>query len=102
MGDLDAADAAFNEGRLAARAQREEMARDEARFLADAARLDRLRLNYEAACARFAEAARLDPDNVWLWIELGNLWVTRGSLAEAERAFSAARDAAARSGDVRD
>ena len=101
-GDLDAADAAFNEGRLAARERRIEAAREEARFLAEAARLDRVRLNYDAACAKFSEAARLDPDNVWLWIELGDLWTTRGSLAEAERAFSAAHDAAARSGNDRD
>ena len=73
-GDLDAADAAFNEGRLAARERRIEAAREEARFLAEAARLDRVRLNYDAACAKFSEAARLDPDNVWLWIELGDLW----------------------------
>ena len=73
-GDFDAARAALNEGREAARAMREEMSRTEAGFLADEARVDRLQLNYDAACAKFAEAARLDPDNVWLWIELGNLW----------------------------
>ncbi|HEY3623897.1 MAG TPA: DUF4062 domain-containing protein [Roseiarcus sp.] len=101
-GELDAADAAFNDGRLAARRRRKEAAREEARFLADAARLDRLRLNYDAACAKFAEAARLDPDYVWLRIELGDLWVTRGSLAEAAEAFFAARDAAVRSGNDRD
>ena len=64
---------------------REEMSRTEAGFLADEARVDRLQLNYDAACAKFAEAARLDPDNVWLWIELGDLWTTRGSLAEADQ-----------------
>ena len=84
-GDFDAARAALNEGRERARALREEASRTEAGFLADEARVDRLQLNYDAACAKFAEAARLDPDNVWLWIELGDLWVTRGSLAEAER-----------------
>jgi tetratricopeptide (TPR) repeat protein len=100
-GELDAADAAFNEGRLAARERRTEAAREEARFLGEAARLDRVRLNYDAACAKFAEAARLDPDNVWIWIELGDLWTTRGSLAEATSAFSAAREAA-RGGADRD
>ena len=83
-GDFDAARAALNEGRERARALREEASRTEAGFLADEARVDRLQLNYDAACAKFAEAARLDPDNVWLWIELGDLWVTRGSLAEAD------------------
>ena len=81
---------------------REEASRTEAGFLADEARVDRLQLNYEAACAKFAEAARLDPDNVLTWSELGDLWITRGSLAEAEKAFVGARDAAMRGGDDRD
>jgi tetratricopeptide (TPR) repeat protein len=97
-GELDAARAALNEGRERARASREEASQTEAQFLADEARVDRLQLNYNAACAKLTEAARLDPDNVWLWINLGDLWKLRGSLAEAERAFLAARDAAARSG----
>ncbi|HEY6520838.1 MAG TPA: hypothetical protein VIZ19_15895 [Roseiarcus sp.] len=101
-GDFDAARAALNEGRQRAQALREEASRTEAAFLADEARVDQLQLNYDAACVKFAEAARLDPDNVWLWIELGDLWVRRGSLAEAETAFSAARDAAVRSGNDRD
>ena len=92
----------MNDGRLRARALREEIGRSEAGFLADEARVDRLQLNYDAACAKFAEAASLDPDNVWIWIELGDLWTTRGSLAEAAKAFFAARDAAARGGDDRD
>jgi tetratricopeptide (TPR) repeat protein len=101
-GDFDAARAALNDGRQRARALREEASRTEAQFLADEARVDRLQLNYEAACAKFAEAASLDPSFVWLWIALGDLWVTRGSLAEAKRAFVAARDAAARGGADRD
>jgi tetratricopeptide (TPR) repeat protein/energy-coupling factor transporter ATP-binding protein EcfA2 len=99
-GDFDAARAALNEGRQGA--LRAEASRTEAGFLADEARVDRLQLNYDAACAKFAEAARLDPDNVWLWIELGDLWVLRGSLAEARSAFFTARDAAIRSGADRD
>jgi tetratricopeptide (TPR) repeat protein len=101
-GDFDAARAVLNEGRLRARALREEASRTEAGFLADEARVDRLQLNYDAACSKLAEAASLDPDNAWLWIELGDLWVTRGSLAEASKAFAAARDAAARNGDEYD
>jgi len=61
-GDFDAARAALNEGRLRARAMREEASRTEAGFLADEARVDRLQLNYDAACAKFAEVSRLDPD----------------------------------------
>ena len=99
-GDFDAARAALNEGRERARALREEASRTEAGFLVDEARVDRLQLNYDAACGKFAEAARLDPDNVWLWIELGDLWVIRGSLSEAAKAFAGAREAAARSGAI--
>ena len=101
-GDFDAARAALNEGRVAARALREEFARSEAAFLADEARVDRLQLNYDAACAKFAEAANLDPGNVWIWIELGDLWMTRGSLAQAAHAFRAAREAAVGRGNDRD
>ena len=61
-----------------------------------------MQLNYDPACVKFAEAARLDPDKVWLWIELGDLWTTRGSLAEAKKAFSASRNAASRNGNDRD
>ena len=102
QGEFDAARAALNDGRLRARALREEISRSEAGFLADEARIDRLQLNYDSACAKFAEAVSVDRDNVWLWIELGDLWTTRGSLAEAEQAFFAARDAAVRSSNDRD
>jgi hypothetical protein len=86
-GDFDAARAALNEGRERARALREEASRTEAGFLADEARVDRLQLNYDAACVKFAEAGRLDPDNVWLWINLGDLWTTRGSLGGGREGF---------------
>jgi len=102
QGDFDAARATLSEGRQRARELREEMSRTEAGFLAQEARVDRLQLSYEAACAKFAEAAKLDPDNVAIWGELGDLWIVRGSLDEAGRAFSSARDAAARSHDDRD
>jgi tetratricopeptide (TPR) repeat protein len=101
-GDFDTARAALNEGRQAARALREEASRTEAVFLADEGRVDRLQLNYDAACAKFTEAARIDPDNVWLWIQIGDLWDTRGSLAEAKKAFAAASHAAARNSDDHD
>ena len=86
----------------AARALREEISRSEAGFLADEARIDRLQLNYDAACKNFAEAARLDPADCWIWIELGDLWRLLGSLGEAEKAFHAALEAAVGSGDERD
>ena len=101
QGEFDAARATLRQGRMAARALREELSRSEAGFLADEARIDKLQLNYEAACENFAEAARLDPGNCWIWIELGDLWTLRGSLAKAEKAFRAALKTAA-GGDERD
>jgi tetratricopeptide (TPR) repeat protein len=95
-GDFDAARSALREGQRRTDEMLEELSRTKAGFLADEARVDRLQLNYDAACAKFAEAARLDPDNVSFWIELGDLWTLRGSLGEAKSAFSDARDAAAR------
>ncbi len=102
QGEFDAARAVLREGREVARALREEISRSEAGFLADEARIDRLQLNHDAARAKFAEAARLNPDDCWVWIELGDLWTLLGSLAEAETAFRAARRAAAENGDERD
>jgi predicted Zn-dependent protease len=84
----------LQQGRMAARALREGISRSEAGFLADEARVERLQLNYDAACENFAEATRLDPGNCWIWVELGDLWVLRGSLAEAEKAFRSAVKAA--------
>jgi tetratricopeptide (TPR) repeat protein len=101
QGDFDAARATLHNGRMAARALREELSRSEAGFLADEARIDRLQLNYDAACEHFAEAARLDPGNCWIWIELGDLWTLRGLLAKAEKAFFAALKSAVASGDDR-
>ena len=92
----------MNEGRQRARALREEVGRSEAGFLVDGAHVDRLQLNHDAACVKLAEAARLDPDNAQIAIELGDLWILRGSLAEGEKAFAAARAAAARTGEPRD
>jgi tetratricopeptide (TPR) repeat protein len=101
-GDFDAARAALREGQRLADEMLEELSRTKVGFLADEARVDRLQLNYDPACVKFAEAAGLDPDKVWLWIELGDLWTTRGSLAEAKKAFSASRNAASRNGNDRD
>src|SRR5208283_2463779 len=91
-GEFDAARAELRKGREAARALREDISRSEAGFLVDEARVDQLQLNYDAACAKFLEATRLDPDNPWIWIDLGDLWVIRGSLIEAGKAFRAATE----------
>ncbi len=58
-GKLDAARAALNRGREVARALREETSRNEAEFLADEARIDRLQLAYRSAAQKYAEAAAL-------------------------------------------
>ncbi len=102
LGDFDAARAVLREGREAARALREEISRSEAAFLADEARVNRLQLNTDAALENLTEASRLDPDNTWVWIHLGDLWLERGSLVEAEKAYAAALKAAVASGDDRD
>ena len=101
-GDFDAARAVLREGREAARALRREFSRSEAEFLVDEARLNRLQLDYAQARTNLAEATRLDPDNCWAWIELGDLWTLLGSLREAEQAFRAALRAAVANGDERD
>ena len=101
-GEFEAARAELRKGRNAAREIREEVSRSEAEFLVDEARVDRLQLNYDEACKKLADALHLDPDKFWVWVELGDLWVTRGSLVGAEKAFRAATEAARRSDDERD
>jgi tetratricopeptide (TPR) repeat protein len=58
-GDLDGARKALVRGREAARAQRSDASRDEAKFLALDARVDDLQLAYRSAAAKYAEAAGL-------------------------------------------
>ena len=102
QGEFDAARAVLREGREAARALRKELSRSEAGFLLDEGRLNKLQLDYDAALENFEEASHLDPDNCWIWIELGDLWIFLGSLAKAEQAFRAALEAALVSKDERD
>ena len=64
--------------------------------------MNRLQLDHTAACANLVEATRLDPDNCWAWIELGDLWLLLGSLSQSEQAFGEAIKAATGSGDERD
>ncbi|MFD1303058.1 hypothetical protein ACFQ4G_15900, partial [Methylobacterium marchantiae] len=101
-GRLDEARSALREGREAARALREEIGRSEARFLSDEARIDRLQLSHAAACDKLTEAARLDPGDVWIAIDLGDLWILRGSLDRAQTSFHGALRAAKSGGDERD
>ena len=101
-GEFDAARATLNEGRIAARALREEMSSIRGRFSRGRGAHRPVAVALRAACAKFVEAANLDPSDCWIWIELGDLWTIRGSLGEAEKAFFAARMIAATNGDDRD
>jgi len=102
QGEFDAARVVLREGREAARALRKELSRSEAGFLADEARVNMLQLDYDAALENFVEASHLDPDNCWIWIDLGDLWILLGSLAKTEQAFRAALKAALVNEDDRD
>jgi hypothetical protein len=79
-GDLDAARAALNRGREAARALREETSLSEAEFLADEARIDHLQLAYRNAAQKYAEAAGLvapfdsDAERQYLLSQAGELY----------------------------
>jgi tetratricopeptide (TPR) repeat protein len=71
-------------------------------LLRERAAVERLAFDHEAAKATFAQITELDPDAVWDWISLGDLWVTTGSLAAALGAYGKAEAAARRIGDERD
>jgi tetratricopeptide (TPR) repeat protein len=73
-GDLDGARHALVRGREAARAQRTDASRDEAKFLALDARVDDLQLAYGSAAAKYAEAASLVApfDTKQQWVFLSN------------------------------
>jgi tetratricopeptide (TPR) repeat protein len=68
-GDLDGARHALMRGREAARAQRSDASRNEAKFLALDAQVDDLQLAYKSAAEKYAEAAGLvapfDPKQQW-------------------------------------
>ncbi len=71
-------------------------------LLKERAAIERLSFDYSAAKGTLAEVTRLDPDDVWALIDLGDLYVTTGSLAGAEQAFRAAAEASRRQGNDRD
>ena len=88
QGEFDAARAVLQQGRIAARALREEFSRTEAEFLADEARVEKLQLNYDTACENFAEATRLDPGNCWIWIDLGAGYASARGASDEKRVAS--------------
>ena len=71
-------------------------------LLKERAAIERIAFNYEQAKATLTEITRLDPDDVWAWIDLGDLWVRTGLLTPAVDAFDRASGAAQRVGDDRD
>ena len=64
--------------------------------------IERLAFDHAAAMVTFGEITRLAPDDMWPWIELGEEWLTTGSLANALDCFLSAQAAADRNGDQRD
>jgi len=83
----------------------EEEARRQQRLiplLAEKAAIARLSYDYPSAKTTLEELLRFDPDRVWSWIDLGDIWMTTGSLDEAAKAFRAAGDAARRTRNERD
>ncbi len=74
----------------------------ETALLAEQAAVERLVYDYAGAKATLQELLRLDPDAIWRWIDLGDLWGTTGNLAEASRAFGSALEAARRQGLARE
>ena len=71
-------------------------------LLEEKAAVEQLSYDHAAAKATLSQIVALDPDRVWIWIELGRLGETTGSLAEARTAFNAALAAARRTGSDRD
>lgn len=71
-------------------------------LLQDRAEIERLRYDYAAARSTLQEVLRLDPDQVWSWIALGDDWRTVGALREAQSAFDGGLAAAKRIGDKHD
>ncbi|MDA8051948.1 MAG: trypsin-like peptidase domain-containing protein [Rhodospirillales bacterium] len=71
-------------------------------LLRERAKIERLSFDHDAAKLTLEEITRLAPDDVWTWIDLGDLRRTMGGLGEAERAYRSAAAAARRGGNERD
>jgi tetratricopeptide (TPR) repeat protein len=71
-------------------------------LLRERAAIELLDFDRDAAKATWAEITSLAPDDVWAWIELGDLWVTTGPASHAADAYRKAEAAALRNGDERD
>ncbi|WP_292531845.1 hypothetical protein [Methylocystis sp.] len=71
-------------------------------LLEEKAAVARLSYDYPTAKATLERLLKIDPDRVWSWIDLGDIWVTTGSLNQAMKAFQGAEGAARRVNDERD
>ncbi len=69
-------------------------------LLAEKATVARIAYDYKTAKAALRELLDIDADQVWSWIELGDLCVTTGSLEPAKDAFRNALDAAKKLADA--
>jgi tetratricopeptide (TPR) repeat protein len=71
-------------------------------LLKERATVDRLAFDYESAKSALSEITTLTPDDVWAWLDLGDLWMITGPLDCALRAYREAEGSARRAGDERD
>jgi tetratricopeptide (TPR) repeat protein len=71
-------------------------------LLRERAAVERLAFDHEAAKMTLTEITQLAPDDVWAWIDLGDLWKTVGDLSCARDAYRSAEGAARLSGNERD
>jgi tetratricopeptide (TPR) repeat protein len=101
LGALDTA-GALNVLRAKIAEEEQERARRLVPLLKEQATIEKLAFDYDAAKRSLAEVTRLAPDDVWAFIDLGDLFVTTGQLEEAAKAFRNAEAAARRQGDERD
>jgi tetratricopeptide (TPR) repeat protein len=101
---LRALDAAGARDLLQAKIAEEEEARTRRLLplLRERAEIERLTFDYEAAKKTLAEITNLAPDDVWGWIELGDLWELTGSLERAAGAYQSGEAVARRTGNQRD
>jgi len=67
--------------------ERETRARRLVPLLKERAAVDRLAFDYESAKSALAEITVLTPDDVWAWLDVGDLWMITGPLDCALRAY---------------
>jgi hypothetical protein len=71
-------------------------------LLKERAAVERISFDHESAKATLTEITALDRDDVWSWVELGELWELTGPLDKALAAYANAEEAARRTGAERD